>query len=477
MPVRKSLLGAVAPLGVALLLGWTYADAFLHPTFFGDQGVRLDRAGELIVGVGRRVWLPFLQLHIHLLYLARAPAAVYLLVPYAYAVLSLFLLAALCRAALGDQRGTQLATAALLLGFAGSSFNWLGRTLYQEVIVLPLFLALVYLHFFAPQRRLLFLAVFAAGMLTREVFWIWWAVFLALHWRGRLRDPRFRWTAVALGVIPLLWLVATAQSPLLARNVADDTANFADSLAERAAILGGLLRSESFLIALVCLAAVFATVLARRGLRGISFRGYHLFSFLSLAAIYAYVLYFDPWQRTPGNTRALVPLYAHVLVWAVLAWRDASRLAGGYGVVARALTALAVLSLLKFQAIAGVLGGATPRTGVSWEPLHLATSLASPEDWCAAVARVRQERRTARGAALIRVTFVDVPRPEYLKFWVAALLYDERHCTAAGEPLPPADIVIAPQGFHAAGWVVRERLRLPEGIRRDVLQPDRVANP
>ncbi len=436
--------------------------------------MRLDRAAELVVGVGRRVWLPFLQLHIHLLYLARAPAAVYLLVPYAYTVLSLFLLAALCRAALGDQHQL-LASAVLLLAFAGSSFNWLGRTLYQEVIVLPLFLALVYLHFFAPQRRVLFLGVFAAGMLTREVFWIWWAVFLVLHWRGRLRDPRFRWTTVALGVIPLLWLVATAQSPLLARNVADHTANLADSLAERAAILGGLLRSESFLIAPVCLAAVFATVLARRGLRGTSFRGYHLFSFISLAAIYAYVLCFDPWQRTPGNTRALVPLYAHVLVWAVLAWRDASRLADGYGVAARALTALAVLSLLKFQAIAGVLGGATPPTGASWEPLHLATSFASPEDWRAAVARIRQERQAAQGAAL-RVTFVDVPRAEYLKFWVAMFLYDERHCTAAGEPLWPSDIIIAPQGFQAAGWVVRERLRLPEGIRRDVLQPERVAD-
>lgn len=465
------LCGSLPPLGVALLLSWSYADSFIHPTFFGDQGVRLDRAADLVVGVGRRVWLPFLQLHVHLLYLARAPAATYLVVPYAYTVLSLFLVAALCRAALRNQREALLATTILLLGFAGSSFHWLGRSLYQEVIVLPLFLMLVYLHYFAPQRRVLFLVVFAVGMLTREVFWVWWAVFLALHWRQRLRDSGFRWVAFALGALPLLWLAATAQSPLLARNVVAENGSVSDSLGEQAAILGGLLVSGSFLPVLVCLAVVFATVVATRGLRGLSFRSYHIFSLLSLGGIYTYVLFFDPWQSTPGNTRVLVPLYAHVLFWAVLAWRDAARLAGGYRAAARAITALGILSLLKFQAIAGVLGGATPRTSASWEPLHLATSLSSRDDWRATLNRALQKQRAGRGASL-RVAFVGVPRPEYLKFWVAAFLYDERRAINPGDPTPAADLVVAPAGFQAPGWVLRIRLRLPEGIVRDVLEPE-----
>src|ERR1700687_106337 len=133
--------GRLAPLVVALVLGWSYADSFMHPTFYGDQGVRLDHAAELFVRVGQRIWLPFLQLHIYLLYLARAPAAAYLFVPYAYMVLSLLLLAALCRAALPDEPAAVCASVILLVAFAGSSFNWLGRSLYQEAIVLPLFLA------------------------------------------------------------------------------------------------------------------------------------------------------------------------------------------------------------------------------------------------------------------------------------------------------------------------------------------------
>src|SRR5215475_1767344 len=170
------LVNRVAPLAVALLMGLSFADALVRPTFQGDQGIRLDRAAELVVGTSRRVWLPFLQAHIHLLYLAGAPPAAYLLVPFAYTALTLWLIAALCRAVMGDERRAVLPTLVLLVAFAGGSFRWVVRALYQEVILLPIFLALVYLHYFAAERRLLFLALLAAGMLTREVFWIWWVV-------------------------------------------------------------------------------------------------------------------------------------------------------------------------------------------------------------------------------------------------------------------------------------------------------------
>lgn len=78
-----------------------------------------------------------------------------------------------------------LATALILAAFAGSSFNWLGRSLYQETLLLPLFRALIYLHYFAPQRRALFIVLFTIGMLTREVFWIWRFVYAHITIRGR----------------------------------------------------------------------------------------------------------------------------------------------------------------------------------------------------------------------------------------------------------------------------------------------------
>ena len=454
------------PLAVAAALGWSYGQSFLHPSFFGDQGVRLDRAAELVVGVGQRRWLPFLQLQIHLLYRLHAPVRAFLLIPYGYTVASLFLLAWLCRAALREPRETLPATALLLVGFAGSSFHWLGRSLYQEVIVIPVFLALVGLHFFAPRRRAAFVVLFGVGMLTREVFWIWWLAYLTLHGRRRLRDAAL----LALGAIPLAWLLATGQSPLLARNAPAEPLTL-EAVAGRAAALGRTLSAEWLFPVLVCLAGVFALVAARRGVRGLSFRSFHVFSGVSLAAIYGYVLVADPWHNTPGNTRALVPLFAHVLVWTILAWHDASRLGGRAGRAARVLAAVAMLSMLKLPAIAGVLGSEPPRRSAdAWEPLRLPIGGPSQRDWRTALEAALEPLRARRGGPL-RVAVVDVPRGEYLKLWVAAFLYDERQVVAGGAALPPVDVIVAPEGFEAPGFVRRARLRVSSEATRDLLEP------
>ncbi len=461
----------LAPAGFALLLACVYADAFVHPTFYGDQGARLDRAQEIVVGVGRRVWLPFLQMHIHALYLAGAPARAFLLVPFAYTVLSLFLLAALCRAALPDSFGGLAAAVLLLAAFAGSSFNWLGHTLYQEVIVIPIFLGLVYLHYFAPRRTGLFLSLLAVGMLTREVFWVWWLVFLALHWRERLRDRRRRAAALALAVIPAAWLVTTGQSPLLARNAEVGSETF-EQIGARTLSLVRIAGAEWLLGAALCLAIVFAVAAAQRGLRGLSFRSYHVFSLISLAAIYLYIVIFDPWHATPGNTRALVPLFVHLLFWAILGWREASRLGGRAGKATRILAALGILSMLKLPAIAAALGGTPRRGGDAWEPLHLTTRVAAREDWRAVLGRTLAPLRAA-GNTPLRVVFVGVPRSEYLKYWVAPFLYDQRRTLAAAEPIPAADLLIAPAEWPASGWLPRQRLRLPGGLAREVLFAER----
>src|SRR6185369_774658 len=108
-----------------------------------------------------------------------------------------------------------------------------------------------------------------------------------------LRNPPLRAAAVALGAIPLVWLAWTGQSPLLSRNVVA-LVEPVGGLGQRASTLGALLVSESLLPSVVLLAAVFSIVLAKRGLRGLSYRGYHVFSLVSLGAIYGYVLLLDP---------------------------------------------------------------------------------------------------------------------------------------------------------------------------------------
>ena len=223
---------------------------------------------------------------------------------------------------------------------------------------------------------------------------------------------------------------------------------------------------------MVMLAMIFFLALRSRGARALSFRGYHAFSLLSLAAIYGYVLLFDPWQMTPQNTRMLVPLYAHLLFWSIVAWREALRFDGRAGTATRTLCAAGVLSLLKIPAIVAVLGGAAPRTGSAWEPLRLTTRLDGNDDWRTALDRALVPLRRERGTRL-EVAFVEVPTDEYLKFWVAPFLYDARTVAGDGTLLAAADVVVAPEGARIPSFVRRERIVLPGGLVRDILTRER----
>ena len=168
----------------------------------------------------------------------------------------------------------------------------------------------------------------------------------------------------------------------------------------------------------------------------------------------------------------LVPLYAHLLFWAIVAWRDASRLDLRVGTATRIVCAVGVLSLLKIHAIVAVLGGATPRTGTSWEPLHLTTRLDGQDDWRTAVGGALLPLRKER-ATRLNVVFVDVPKEEYFKFWVAPFLYDARTLSGVETSLTAADVVVVPAGAQIPSFVRRERLQLPGGIARDILVRER----
>lgn len=440
----------------ALLAGWSALDNMLAPNFAGDQGVRLDRAGDVVVGVGERVWLPFLQLHLVVLHALHAPVGLYLVVPWLYLSAFLVALAALARAALPRRREALAASTLLALAVIAGPFSWLGRSLYQEVIVLPLFVALVVFHHFAPRRWSLTLALLGVGMLTREIFWIWWLAFGAVAWRG-MGSVRRAATA-SLGVVPLMWIALTRQPVTLGRNRAEEV-EILVGLPARVASLLQLVVEESLLVALILIALVFGIVAWRRTPRALGFRRYHAFSFLSLTAFYGYVVLFDPWRATPDNPRQLVPLYAHLLVAAVLAWREAAQLDGRAGALGRTLVAAALLSTVQLGAIRAAVAGTPPRATAGWEPARLATAV--PRDsWRRTLSEVAAARRASSHGAL-HVVFVEMPASEYRKFFVAPLLYDRRTRVDAIRVPADADLVVAPAGTPAPiGWAAAGSLQL-----------------
>ena len=79
-----------------VLLVWKIVLALANPGFSGDEAIRLYYASRPVFRLGNRVWLPFLQLHVWVLYVLRTPSLYYHLIPCAYffaAVVSYGLLA------------------------------------------------------------------------------------------------------------------------------------------------------------------------------------------------------------------------------------------------------------------------------------------------------------------------------------------------------------------------------------------------
>jgi hypothetical protein len=228
--------------------------------------------------------------------------------------------------------------------------------------------------------------------------------------------------------------------------------------------------AQSSFVVLLCLGAALAVLIGRRRSHVPTFGRYYVFTLVSLATIYAYVLLCDPWHETPGNPRVLLPLFAHVIALGALAWSDASALDGPWRRAALTLLVIGFVSMMRFDAVGKVVCGGAPRQGEGWEPTRLATSLSAREDWRRALDEVRRALAVP-GADGLAVAFVDIPHEEYLKYWVGPLLYDRRTRVSRGKAPPPADLVVAPAGAHFDGWRVRERVTLRPDIVRDLLVP------
>lgn len=88
-----------------IILFIDYLPELINPIFPGDSGFRLLYAKYLILNGGSRVWLPFLQLHIFLLYLLKSPVFLYKLIPIIYYLILLFTLNKLIESLFKKQSG------------------------------------------------------------------------------------------------------------------------------------------------------------------------------------------------------------------------------------------------------------------------------------------------------------------------------------------------------------------------------------
>jgi len=345
--------------------------ALSDPTFIGDSGWRLDHASE-IGRLGLRTWLPFLQAHIWVLYQLRLPAVLFKLIPCLYYFLALVFLGRITWRLSGGGRSGLALSVFLMFCFGHQRIVlFLSTNLYQEIVVVALFYALLYFGALDLHRSGLVVFLMALALLTREIFVIYLAVVTVLNLSRILRDRRVLAAFLALWAVPTLWYGSVPlrylavsgrlpsfplEWPLMINKGASGLA-FASPLSSASSLGIAMIRNGGIPFLLVAVAAAWGSVvLCRRspasssgGSPVLHWRRFRVFSLISLALVYALVVLFDPWEATFGNPRMSLPLTEHLFVWIVLLYTAAAGCSGLVARFARGAVVAALLLSVVFQ--------------------------------------------------------------------------------------------------------------------------------
>ncbi len=360
----------------AALLAWKVAIALSDPSFGGDAGIRLDKAYRPMLRVGNRVWLPYLQVQIWLLYLLRMPYRVYNLIPCAHFFVAVLLLGLLGLKILGRTFSGLAFTLLVMFAFAQQQlFSQLSVSLFQEIPAAAFFYLLVYTGGLARARRWWLVAVGALALLCRDTFWIYLFSLTLLNWKEVFSDKPKRTSLAILWAVPILWLLAIpvgwlahdgrlpsfpTEWPLMVNKAGNRAVT--SVAASLRSLWASLISSRAAYLSLALILAYGVHLLEQRrrpgALQGWTadlvarFRG---FSLLSLGVIYALFIAFDPWQVTFGAMRMSAPLLEQAFLW----WLIAFSVSACYRPLPRFLTRVILVT--------GLIAGLSLRPG-AWLP-------------------------------------------------------------------------------------------------------------
>jgi hypothetical protein len=360
---RSAAVRAVLLLAV-VLFAHKVSLALGNPFFGGDAGHRMNLAWSPVALLDHRVWLPFLQFHLALLYHLRLPVPAYALIPCVYFFLAVLFLGLVSLRILGRAGGGSLPAMFLMGAFAyQQAVAPCSVQLYQEILGSALFFWLLQGGALDLRKSRFLLLLAAAALITRETFWIYLLVVTALNLRRLRGDRRLGRAFLLLWAIPALWLLSIPFGYLIARGrfpvvptewpltINKQGGRALSDLGSSAGhLLDSLVASRALYLAAAVLAAwAVVTIGAARRRSPLppdgSFAARFVpFSLLALAIVHALILLFDPWQATGGSPRIGFTLIEHGFIWCAVLYAASASLAPGRKVVARALLAAGLLA-------------------------------------------------------------------------------------------------------------------------------------
>jgi hypothetical protein len=364
--VAPAIAGVLFPIFIlALALFAVRLVTALHDPFFeGDPGQRMYLAhSPVFAGIGNRIWLPLLQIHIWVLYTLHLPYYTFKVIPCFYFFIAVLFLGLLTYRQTPKTYADFMFTLLLMFCFAYQwEIQFVSTRLYQEALALAGFYILLWAGAIELKDNKWLLPIGAAALLTRECFWIYLLTLCLLNWKQILSHKSSRALFVSLWSIPVFWLLAmlwahrrqgrlpsivewplgiNKEGGLAVSDLAASVASFWQSLITSRAIFLAVALIIVWLIGKVHRGTGVES--ANRDLFDSRFRP---FSLLSLGIIYALIVLFNPWEATFANQRIVIPLLAHAFVWAGLLFNDTYHYAARVKVLSRTiLVAGMVLSL------------------------------------------------------------------------------------------------------------------------------------
>ena len=323
---------------------------FSSPVFPGDSGIRLANANSLVVLYGKRVWLPYLQIHIYLLNMLGAPVWCFKLIPMFYEVaFYVFFNLIANRVLKPNLLSNSFVTLVLLSIVWARPMEFVHFNLYQELPALALYHLLILLIVIGRSDSLAFFLILGLGVLVRELFWIYFFVGTALGLCARslfasslCARSRVSLRSISYWCIPLIVLVTWlwySNQGLLPSSETRGVVLTEEVLSARFERLVGLFYLNSidisFLMLLMGLLIAFSSFRLSVGkVENCRYLlCYTLFSLVSLIIVYGHIIIVDPWEETALNRRMAIPFIMHLPVWLLLLFSQSYKLSFVFRVV------------------------------------------------------------------------------------------------------------------------------------------------
>jgi hypothetical protein len=314
--------------------------------------------------MGNRMWLPFLQSHIHIFYKLGFPYQIFKLIPCCYFLLALLFLAKLLQRIIGKSYSGFFFTLLILFVFSYQSKLFsLSTSLYQEMPEIAFLYILFYLGALELRKSKSLLFFGSIALFIRETFWVYLLVLTLLNFKKIKSEKIYKFSFIWLFSLIAIWFLAApylsfvkfSRLPRWPLMINTESKSIVDLFGSFKSLSQALVNSRVIFILLgliIILALKYLyfgkakTTYSQEKNFGSKFK---IFSLASLAIIYFYIILFNPYEYTPANPRMIIPLLSHLFIWTALFFKESFNYQRSFKIICCIVLTASLLTIVRLR--------------------------------------------------------------------------------------------------------------------------------